>query len=190
MTGRRPLAIAGCLALFTATVGCPGTLNDASAFEDGGDGDGDGGTCPDIPEFLGATCTGSGCHSSSSMAQGLDLQSPDVASRLVGIAATEGPGLLIDPSSPSDSVLYLKLTANPPFGVRMPLGGTPLDASTLACVLAWITQEASSADAAATSIADASNDDGDDVSIADASNDDGDAASIADDASNGDGEAE
>ena len=158
--GGRLLAIAGCLALVTATVGCAGTLKDASAYEDGGGGDGGAGACPDIPDFLAATCTGSGCHGSSNKAQGLDLQSPDVASRLVGISATEGPGLLIAPSSPSDSILYLKLTATPPFGARMPLGGTPLDASTLACVLAWITQEASSVDAAPASIADASNGDG------------------------------
>jgi hypothetical protein len=175
--GRRSLPMAACLALVTAAAGCPGTLANSELFlaalGDASAPNEDGGACPDIPDFFAATCTGSTCHSSSNKAQGLDLQSPDVASRLVGIAATEGPGLLIDPSSPSDSVLYLKLTANPPFGVRMPLGGTPLDASTLACVLAWITQEASSADAAATSIAEASNDDGAAASMADASNGDG-----------------
>jgi hypothetical protein len=170
MKGVRHLAVAGCVALVTATAGCPGTLADPALFlaaldasATNGDASAtneDGGACPDIPDFFAATCTGSTCHSSSNKAQGLDLQSPDVASRLVGIAATEGPGLLIDPSSPSDSILYLKLTASPPFGAQMPLAETPVDASTLACVLAWITQEASSADAAVATIADASEGDG------------------------------
>ncbi len=89
------------------------------------------------------TCTGVGCHSSQDKEQGLDLQSPNLAARLVGTAASEGPGLLIDPSTPANSVLYTKLTATPPFGVRMPEGATPLDSATIACVLAWITSSAS-----------------------------------------------
>ena len=140
MMGVRHLAVAGCVALVAATAGCPGTLAEPALFlaalgdasapnEDGG---AEGGACPDIPDFFAATCTSSTCHSSSNKAQGLDLQSPDVASRLVGISATEGPGLLIDPSSPTNSVVYLKLSSNPPFGAQMPLAGQPLDPSMLA----------------------------------------------------------
>ena len=131
----------------------PPVGSEAGGGGSGGGGSGSGGSgggssaCPDIPGLLGQTCTASGCHNASSKAQGLDLQSPDLASRLVGAPATEGPGLLIDPSTPSNSILYEKLTAMPPFGARMPLGGAPLDSATLACVLAWITQEASSAGA-------------------------------------------
>ena len=72
--------------------------------------------------------------------QGLDLESPGVQSRLVGMCA-QGGGLLIDPAEPSRSVLYEKLTPTPPFGARMPLGKAPLDPVTLACVLAWVSAQ-------------------------------------------------
>jgi hypothetical protein len=145
------------LLLGAATWGCPGTLDDPGRFLDAGgagaggadssapvegDGAGAGGSCPDVPGMLAKTCTASTCHNASTKAQGLDLQSSDVAARLVGVPATEGAGVLIDPSTPTHSVLYAKLTENPPFGARMPLGLTPLDAPTLGCVLAWVTQAA------------------------------------------------
>jgi hypothetical protein len=101
----------------------------------------DSGTgCPDVPqEVIAARCATSGCHSAADKAQGLDLQSPDLAARLVGVAATETTGfLLIDPAAPENSAVYAKLTAAPPYGARMPLGRTALDDATLACVLAWV----------------------------------------------------
>jgi hypothetical protein len=144
------------------TWGCPGTLDDPARFVDAGaagaadvsapvQGEEAGeagalGSCPDVPALLAQTCTASTCHSASNKAQGLDLQSPDLAARLVGVPATEGPGLLVDPSAPTKSVLYAKLTANPPFEARMPLGAAPLDAPTLACVLDWVTQTAAASD--------------------------------------------
>jgi hypothetical protein len=145
--------------LVAANVGCPGTLEDPERFLEAGAGQPapqgempgeeggasvDAGNCPDVPQavFI-PNCTGASCHNAKDKAQGLDLQSPGVGARLVGAAATEGPGLIIDPSSPSNSVLYKKLTANPPFGARMPLGSM-LDDATVACVLAWITEQASS----------------------------------------------
>jgi hypothetical protein len=156
----RGFAIApGCfLALCAASAGCPGTLEDPERFlaADGGliaqgqpadeggiSGEGGGSNCPDVPQTLSTTCTGAGCHNAMDKAQGLDLQSPNLASRLVGVQATEGPGLLIDPSNPSASVLYLKVTGSPPFGSRMPQGRAPLDDATIACVLAWVTQQVS-----------------------------------------------
>ncbi len=157
MTGpRRWIVSSACLALAAATAGCPTSLDDpgrfdgngrASVTEMGGDGEdggaahsvlGEGGACPDIPQFFAATCTASSCHNASDEAQGLNLQSPDVTSRLVSVMATEGPGLLVDPSAPSASVLYLKLKANPPFGAQMPLGQKPLPEAMTACVLDWI----------------------------------------------------
>jgi hypothetical protein len=152
---RFSLALAGVLGL---TAGCPGTLEDQAAFlaalrTDGGlEADArtpeGGANCLDVPQavFM-PSCALSGCHDAKSKTQGLDLQSPNVASRLVGIPATEGPGLLVDPSAPSNSVLYLKLTPMPPFGARMPLAGM-LDDAAIACVLAWITEQANAANAA------------------------------------------
>jgi hypothetical protein len=145
------------LAVAAATTGCPPTsLDDPGRFDvnggvsgndPGGNGQdgggvlgvlGEGGACPGIPQFFAATCTASSCHNASDEAQGLDLQSPDVASRLVSVMATEGQGLLVDPSAPSASIVYLKLTANPPFGAEMPLGQKPLPGAMTACVLDWI----------------------------------------------------
>jgi hypothetical protein len=103
-----------------------------------GDRSSEGASCPDVPQaVLGPNCTGAGCHNAQDKTQGLDLQSPDVGTRLVGVPARGGPGLLIDSSAPSSSVLYTKLTSTPPFGARMPLTGA-LDDPTIACVLAWI----------------------------------------------------
>jgi hypothetical protein len=100
--------------------------------------------CPDVSQtiFL-PICASGPCHNPQTDAQHLDLQSPDLATRLVGVPATEGPGLLIDPAVPSDSVLYTKLSAAPPFGARMPSGKMPLDDGDIACVLAWINQQVS-----------------------------------------------
>jgi hypothetical protein len=147
---------AAIIALVASTPGCPGTLEDPERFLDAAGDDAGfageaqpasdgGGDCPNVPDLLGQTCTGASCHSASNKAQGLDLQSPDLTTRLIGVSATGGPGLLIDPSTPSRSVLYAKLSATPPFGARMPLGAAPLDSPTLACVLGWITQQAKGA---------------------------------------------
>jgi hypothetical protein len=101
-------------------------------------------TCPDVPTLFATTCGSAGttgCHNATTKAEALDLVSPGVASRLVGVPSAEGVGLLIDPSTPSKSVLYTKLLPAPPFGSRMPTGGS-LDANTTECVLDWITSQA------------------------------------------------
>jgi hypothetical protein len=153
---RRLCALVSVLA---AISGCPGTLEDPERFFDAAGGGSeadppgdvhasddagalpDAGNCPDVPQAVfQANCTSAGCHNAQDKARGLDLQSPGVAARLVGVPATEGPGLLIDPSAPSSSVLYTKLTTKPPFGARMPLGSA-LDEPTIACVLTWIGQQ-------------------------------------------------
>jgi len=136
--------------------GCAGTLADPAAFNpsasdlaDGGAGVTDAGAsdaspannCPDTPTFLAQSCGTAGCHDSTTKAEALDLASPDVASRLVGVLAVEGNGLLIDPVSPSASIVYRKLLATPPFGARMP-SAAGLDDATIQCVLTWVTAEA------------------------------------------------
>ena len=159
MSTERVLAAAGCLALL-GLAGCPGTLADREAFEAAmieagtleagavtGDDTDASFQCPDVPSgILAARCGLSGCHGSTPAA-GLDLVSPDVHARLTGKAANGGPGVLVDPGGdPDASVLYLKLTASPPFGSRMPLAGDPLDDATLACVAAWIPSPDAGAD--------------------------------------------
>jgi hypothetical protein len=133
------IALAG---LVAASVGCPGSLEDPGRFSDAAT------ACPDVPQdIFGKVCSTPGCHSSVDKMLGLDLQSPDVASRLVGVPATGGPGLLIDPANPAMSIIYMKLTAMPPYGVRMPFNEPPLDDATIACVLEWITAEVADAGA-------------------------------------------
>jgi len=145
---------------------CAGTLENREAFEEAlgtlpnanaADGAGDppdagpavdpdaavdapaGPLCPDIPTTVfAARCATAGCHDTTTKAQSLDLASPDVFARLSGKPSTLGPGSLLDPDGdPGKSVVYTKLLAPPPFGIRMPIG-TPLDDATTACVAAWI----------------------------------------------------
>jgi hypothetical protein len=150
------LVVALALALVLGAAGCAGTLTDPWAFETQSDsGAGDAPTvdvpspsCPDIPTKLATSCGAAGCHDATTKAEALDLVSPGVASRLVGVPAVEGAGLLIDPSTPSKSVVYTKLLATPPFGARMPTGGS-LDDATIQCVLEWVTTVAGSGSAAA-----------------------------------------
>jgi hypothetical protein len=142
------LTRAGILGVLLACTACPGTLDDPARFTtDGGSGGGEGGDggCPDIPtQVFAKVCSTSGCHTTADKIQGLDLQAPAVASRLVGVCA-RGGGLLIDLTHPMQSVIYEKVTIAPPFGARMPLGMPPLDDPTIACLLTWISQQQGSA---------------------------------------------
>ncbi len=139
------LGVLGALLVCTA---CPGSLEDPVLFladaaspdspEDAAPFLADA-ACPDIPtQVFQPACAA--CHSAALEQGGLDLQSPDVAARLVGVTA-QGGGLLVDLAHPATSVLYTKLTPMPPFGARMPLVGPPLDDATMACVLTWISQQ-------------------------------------------------
>jgi hypothetical protein len=122
---RAPLVVA--IALVAA--GCPGKLQDPARFT---------AACPDVPtQILALRCAGAGCHATAPFAAGLDLASPNVAARLVGVAATGGPGLLVDPMNPDGSVLIRKLTSTPPFGGQQP-PGAPLDPATIDCIRAWV----------------------------------------------------
>jgi hypothetical protein len=128
----------GAIALLTACTGCPGGLQDPSRFDLQASNAG----CPDVPQSLFLpTCATSACHSADAKMEGLDLQSPNVAARLIGAHAMGGPGFLIDPSTPAASVIYTKLTATPPFGVRMPFSEPALDEATIGCVLQWLTEQ-------------------------------------------------
>ena len=100
-----------------AMAGCPGSLDNKADFLDGGHTSASGSTgtgsvnpCGDVPaDILAAKCGGSGCHGTKSPQNGLDLESPDVAPRVVGVAAKLCPGILAKPSDPESSVIYTKL---------------------------------------------------------------------------------
>jgi hypothetical protein len=111
-------------------VGCPGTL-DEGEFGDGGDP-----TCPDVPMFLATRCATAGCHTSMFPAGLLDLQSPNVGSRVIGVMSTCG-GPLGDPNNPDKSIVIKKLTGNQ-CGTRMPLNLPALSSGEISCIQAWI----------------------------------------------------
>jgi len=126
-------------------IACAGALGDPERFAylDGGGGDagtvGDGGGgCDPVPTIFAPTCAAGACHSAQTQQAHLDLQSPGLPQRLVAKTASGGPGLLIDPQHPLQSVLLTKLSATPPFNFQMPLGAPPLDPDQVACIQLWI----------------------------------------------------
>jgi hypothetical protein len=130
---KRLLFIAVSLSLPLMLAGCAGDLESPQRF------DALLGDCPDIQEtVIAKDCAKSNCHKAPNLMGKLDLSAPDIVTQLSGKAATGGPGLLIDPTHPAESVLYTKITANPPFGAQMPFATTKLDEGTQACFLSWI----------------------------------------------------
>lgn len=153
--GRTVFQYRAAVAVLLACAACAGSLEDPARFdtiprgredeknaEPGGGANGTAAECGDVPATVfAAKCATAGCHSAADEAQGLDLESPEVAARLVGVRATGGEGYLIAPADPATSVIYTKLKSPPPYGTRMPFG-QPLDDATVACVLDWITAQA------------------------------------------------
>jgi hypothetical protein len=154
-----------------ALAGCPGTINlddyivgprDSGVATDAASEVLPEPACPDIPRTVlaTATCSALGCHAPPAPGGNLDLQSPNVASRLVGVEGTSGVPL-IDPASPEQSLLYRRVTgATPP---RMPSVGPPLDDATTACLLSWIKSVSNTPDPGGANVADASMPMGDDA---------------------------
>jgi hypothetical protein len=132
-------------ASLTALAGCPGTLADKERFLvdagdlDGGDKDAANGACGDVvTRIFIPSCGGTGCHSALAPQQGLDLESPGVASRIVGVIAKGCPVKLADPANPNGSLMYQKLSSSPPCGAQMPLARPPLSDADAACIFDWI----------------------------------------------------
>lgn len=144
--------------------GCPGTLEDKERFlvdaghaghtgsaggsaASGGEAaaagktnsDLDAGPCGDVvTRIFVPSCGGTGCHDAKGPQQDLDLVSPGVAARVVGVPGIGCTATLADPSDPEASLLYQKLSPTPPCGSPMPLARPALSDEDVACVLAWI----------------------------------------------------
>jgi len=90
--------------------------------------------------LLPRTCATVYCHGAAEPAAGLDLASPDLARRLVGVRATTNCRgvLLIDRARPQASLMLVKLGASPGCGSRMPLGQTALSAAEISCMRVWV----------------------------------------------------
>ena len=133
------------IACSLALAGCAGSLKDPQRFAYLGQSDGgsapvesDDAGCDPVTDIFPPSCTTSACHSAQSQQGNLDLQSAGLPKRLVGKQAHGGPGLLIDPAHPDQSVILTKVSDNPPFQFQMPLGGAPLSPDELACLTAWV----------------------------------------------------
>ena len=157
-----PLALLGALCLLA---GCPGELANKADFEayaaahgdsgapaltnEAGTSSGHAGTsgaangaCGDVvARILVPSCGGTGCHSALAPQQDLDLVSPGVASRVVGVPAKQCLQLLVDPQNPEQSLMYQKLLPKPTCGAQMPLARPALSSADMACVLAWIAMQ-------------------------------------------------
>src|SRR5688572_20653147 len=95
----------------------------------------------EVRAVFAASCTGSLCHDASSPAAELDLTVFDPAAAMSGVPGalcTDVP--LVDPGSPSTSLLFTKVSeATPACGERMPIG-VALDAGSIDCIASWITR--------------------------------------------------
>lgn len=116
-----------------ALTACPGTIDDPEAFQVD--------CLTYVDHYLAQTC-GASCHSASSHEADLDLETLPVGPRLAGIPGSQDgcdTYSLLDPATPADSLLYLKVASDqPPCGDRMPLLGHTLTDPQLDCVLEWI----------------------------------------------------
>jgi hypothetical protein len=141
------LLLAGCSghptpgSIDDADVGSSGEGGSATTSSDSGSAD-DGGRCaPSLAsieqDVFVPHCLGSGCHEAQSPAAGLDLQSEELAARLVGVSAAICDGVLVIPADPDGSLLYQKITDGQTCGVAMP-PDVPLGELEVACVRGWI----------------------------------------------------
>ncbi len=97
--------------------------------------------CGDVVERIFVpSCAGTGCHGDTSPQQDLDLVSPGVKSRLVGVPGKQCLQPLVDLQAPEQSLIYTKLLTKPDCGAQMPLARPPLSAAEIACVLAWVSE--------------------------------------------------
>lgn len=130
---------------------CPGSIDDPSRFSDATVLDAtvapdstvapDALSCPEYVErtLLPMTCATAYCHAATGPAAGLDLASPGVAQRVVGVrGSTSCRGVfLVDQARPEMSLMVTKLRSSPSCGGRMPLGRAALTAEQIECVRAW-----------------------------------------------------
>ncbi len=122
--------------------GCPGAIDDPAPFIVARLDASTPARCPDgvsVRDLFARRCATIGCHDAVTQLINLDLQSPGVASRVLGQrSAACGGRTLADPNDPERSSLLLKLRAAPPCGDRMPLGTPAFSPEEIACVRGWI----------------------------------------------------
>ena len=96
----------------------------------------------DIQPIFSARCATSSCHTTVTQQAGMSLEEGAAYAEIVGVQATTRQSRKrVDPSVPSNSLVYLAVTPTPPI-VRMPLGRTPLTANQIENIRRWIEQGA------------------------------------------------
>ena len=89
------------------------------------------------------TCSNAGCHAGptgNTLPGGMDLTNADASfASLVGVASLQVPALSrVTANDADNSYLIQKLEGTAAGGVRMPLGGAPLDPALIADIRTWI----------------------------------------------------
>jgi hypothetical protein len=154
------LAVLGTGSLLTLA-GCPANLEQPERFDvmvtAGGSTSGGGASTivpapPCVTAVFAASCVNA-CHQpGGGLEEGLDLQSPNVAARLVNVAATHplsdatmcSPAKLIDPAMPAASWLLAKINGTQGgCGMPMPFGLPAIADDQKACITAWVMSEGS-----------------------------------------------
>src|ERR1700680_1508501 len=80
------------------------------------------------------------CHIGATAPEGLMLDAAHSYNLLGGGPSTEVPTILgVHPDNPNDSYINQKLEGHAAVGGQMPLGETPLPATTIAFIAQWIT---------------------------------------------------
>ncbi|MFI4868089.1 MAG: hypothetical protein ACHQDD_01900 [Steroidobacterales bacterium] len=83
------------------------------------------------------------CHIGATAPQGLMLDAAHGYNLLVNIPSTEVPSIdRVKPGDPTNSYIIQKIEGHAAVGAQMPLGETPLPASTIAFIVQWITDGA------------------------------------------------
>lgn len=98
------------------------------------------GPCPEGTDALKLLATRCGdCHGATDKAKGLDLASPGVAARVVGVKSTCQGKLLLDPAASGASGFLLDKLNGPVAGCgqQMPYGMPALTAPERACLIDW-----------------------------------------------------
>ena len=124
-----------CSTGFWAMALLPACSGDADDTAGGGD---DSRVVCDVPTLFATTCAYSTCHNADDQAAGLDLVSTGVENRLSLQPASTCYGSLADPTDPTASVLYTKVSPDNDCGANMPLGGNQLPPADVECIAQWI----------------------------------------------------
>lgn len=93
----------------------------------------------DVRPILVSNCAIAGCHGSGYISGGMTMGAASW-SEMRNASGLHGP--IIVAGNAAQSNLYLKTTITPPFGVRMPAGGTPLSDTDQQRIRDWINQGA------------------------------------------------